>query len=87
MIRNQFAPPKFKVQISGAIGWSDLKERVVRFETVEFASRKEADRAAKELNPGEYTQGRIRVVPFEMAEDYDVYPVVERVSEKPKSSS
>jgi len=31
------------------------------------------------LNPGEYTQGRIRVVPFEMAEDYDVYPVVERV--------
>jgi hypothetical protein len=87
MIRNQFAPPKFKIQISGAIGWSDLKERVVRFETVEFATRKEADRAAKELNPGEYTQGRIRVVPFEMAEDYDVYPVVERVSEKPKSSS
>jgi hypothetical protein len=87
MIRNQFAPPKFKVQISGAIGWSDLKERVVRFETVEFSTRKEADRAAKELNPGEYTQGRIRVVPFEMAEDYDVYPVVERVSEKPKSSS
>jgi hypothetical protein len=82
MIRNQFAPPKFKVQISGAIGWSDLKERVVRFQTVEFSSRKEADRAARELNPGEYTQGRIRVVPFEMAEDYDVYPVVERVSEK-----
>jgi hypothetical protein len=78
MIRNQFAPPKFKIQISGAIGWSDLKERVVRFETVEFATRKEADRAAKELNPGEYTQGRIRVVPFEMAEDYDVYPTPER---------
>jgi hypothetical protein len=78
MIRNQFAPPKFKIQISGAIGWSDLKERVVRFETVEFSSRKEADRAAKELNPGEYTQGRIRVVPFEMAEDYDVYPTPER---------
>jgi hypothetical protein len=87
MIRNQFAPPKFKIQISGAIGWSDLKQRVVRFETVEFSTRKEADRAAKELNPGEYTQGRIRVVPFEMAEDYDVYPVAERVSEKPKSSS
>jgi hypothetical protein len=84
MIRNQFAPPKFKIQISGAIGWSDLKERVVSYQTVEFATRKEADRAAKELNPGEYTQGRIRVVPFEMAEDYDVYPVVERVSEKPK---
>jgi hypothetical protein len=79
MIRNQFAPPKFKVQISGAIGWSDLKEKVVSYQTVEFSSRKEADRAAKELNPGEYTQGRIRVVPFEMAEDYDVYPVVERV--------
>jgi hypothetical protein len=78
MIRNQFAPPKFKIQISGAIGWSDLKERVVRFETVEFATRKEADRAARELNPGEYTQGRIRVVPFEMAEDYDVYPTPER---------
>jgi hypothetical protein len=87
MIRNQFAPPKFKIQISGAIGWSDLKEKVVSYQTVEFATRKEADRAAKELNPGEYTQGRIRVVPFEMAEDYDVYPVVERVSEKPKSSS
>jgi hypothetical protein len=87
MSRNLFAPPKFKVQISGAIGWSDLKERVVSYRTVEFASRKEADRAARELNPGEYTQGRIRVVPFEMAEDYDVYPVVERVSEKPKSSS
>ncbi len=82
MNRNLFAPPKFKVQISGAIGWSDLKERVVSFRTVEFRTRKEADRAAKELNPGEYTQGRIRVVPFEMAEDYDVYPVVERVSEK-----
>jgi hypothetical protein len=87
MIRNQFAPPKFKIQISGAIGWSDLKEKVVSYQTVEFSTRKEADRAAKELNPGEYTQGRIRVVPFEMAEDYDVYPVVERVSEKPKSSS
>jgi hypothetical protein len=79
MIRNQFAPPKFKIQISGAIGWSDLKERVVSYQTVEFSTRKEADRAAKELNPGEYTQGRIRVVPFEMAEDYDVYPVTERV--------
>ncbi len=87
MIRNQFTPPKFKVQISGAIGWSDLKEKVVSYQTVQFATRKEADRAAKELNPGEYTQGRIRVVPFEMAEDYDVYPVVERVSEKPKSPS
>jgi hypothetical protein len=87
MIRNQFTPPKFKVQIIGAIGWSDLKEKVVSYQTVQFATRKEADRAAKELNPGEYTQGRIRVVPFEMAEDYDVYPVVERVSEKPKSSS
>jgi hypothetical protein len=78
MIRNQFAPPKFKIQISGAIGWSDLKEKVVSYQTVEFATRKEADRAAKELNPGEYTQGRIRVVPFEMAEDYDVYPTPER---------
>jgi hypothetical protein len=87
MIRNQFTPPKFKVQISGAIGWSDLKERVVSHRTVEFSTRKEADRAAKELNPGEYTQGRIRVVPFEMSEDYDVYPVVERSSENPKSSS
>jgi hypothetical protein len=84
MIRNQFAPPKFKIQISGAIGWSDMKEKVVSYQTVEFSTRKEADRAAKELNPGEYTQGRIRVVPFEMAEDYDVYPVTERVSEKPK---
>ena len=83
MSRNLFGKPIYKVQISGAIGWSDLKQRVVRHETVEFASRKEAERAAKELNPGEYTQGRIRVVPVELSEDYDVYPVVERVSEKP----
>ena len=27
---------------------------------------------------GEYTQGRLRVVPVEMSEDYDVYPVTER---------
>ena len=81
--RNLFAPPSFKVQISGAIGWSDLKQRVVSFRTVEYATRKEAEAAAKELNPGEYTQGRIRVVPVEVPEDYDVYPVTERTSEKP----
>ena len=86
MSRNLFGKPIYKVQISGAIGWSDLKQRVVRHETVEFASRKDAERAAKELNPGEYTQGRIRVVPVELSEDYDVYPVVERINEKPKSS-
>jgi hypothetical protein len=78
MIRNLFAPPRFKVQISGAIGWSDLKERVVRFETLEFRARKDAEVTAKELNPGEYTQGRIRVVPVEVPEDYDVYPTPER---------
>ena len=78
MSRNLFAPPKFKVQISGAIGWSDLKERVVSFKTVEFRTRKEAEAAAKDLNPGEYTQGRLRVVPVEMPEDYDVYPIPER---------
>ena len=83
MSRNLFAKPVYKVQINGAIGWSDLKQRVVKFETVEFASRKDAEKAARELNPGEYTQGRIRVVPVELSEDYDVYPVVERVSEKP----
>jgi hypothetical protein len=86
MSRNLFGKPVYKVQISGAIGWSDLKERVVRYQTVEFASRKDAEKAARELNPGEYTQGRIRVVPVELSEDYDVYPVVERVNEKPKSS-
>lgn len=84
--KNLFGPAKFKVQISGAIGWSDLKQRVVRFETVEFASRKEAEKSAKELNPGEYTQGRIRVVPVDMPEDYDVYPVVERSCDNSKSS-
>ena len=83
MSRNLFAKPIYKVQINGAIGWSDLKERVVSYRTVEFSSRKEAEKAARELNPGEYTQGRIRVVPVELSEDYDVYPVVERVSEKP----
>ena len=78
MSRNLFAKPVYKVQISGAIGWSDLKERVVRHETVEFASRKDAEKAAKELNPGEYTQGRIRVVPVELSEDYDIYPTLEK---------
>ena len=81
--RNLFAPPIFKVQISGAIGWSDLKQRVVSFKTVEYATRKEAEAAAKELNPGEYTQGRIRVVPVEMPEDYDIYPVTERTKANP----
>lgn len=84
MSRNQFAPTRYKVQINGAIGWSDLKQRTVIYETVIFATRKEAEAAAKELNPGEYTQGGIRVVPVELSEDYDVYPVVERVNEKPK---
>jgi hypothetical protein len=78
MSRNQFAPPKYKVQLSGAIGWSDMKEKVVSYRTVEFSSRKDAEKAARELNPGEYTQGRIRVVPVELSEDYDVYPVPER---------
>ena len=83
MSRNLFARPKFKVQISGAIGWSDLKERVVSFKTVEFRTRKEAEQAAKDLNPGEYTQGRLRVVPVEMPEDYDVYPIPERTKANP----
>ena len=78
MSRNLFGKPVYKVQISGAIGWSDLKQRVVRHETVEFASRKDAERAARELNPGEYTQGRIRVVPVELSEDYDIYPTLEK---------
>ena len=78
MSRNLFAKPVYKVQINGAIGWSDLKQRVIRHETVEFASRKDAERAAKELNPGEYTQGRIRVVPVELSEDYDIYPTLEK---------
>lgn len=80
MSRNLFAPTRYKVQISGAIGWSDVKQRTVSYETIIFATRKEAEQAAKQLNPGEYTQGRIRVVPKDMAEDYDVYPVVERES-------
>ena len=78
MSRNLFGKPIYKVQINGAIGWSDLKQRVVRHETVEFASRKDAERAARELNPGEYTQGRIRVVPVELSEDYDIYPTLEK---------
>lgn len=86
MSRNLFAPPKFKVQINGAIGWSDLKEKVVMYKTLEYATRKEADKVARELNPGEYTQGRIRVVPVEMSEDYDIYPTPERNSENPKSA-
>ena len=86
MSRNFFATPRFKVQVSGAIGWSDLKERVVSYKTLEYPTRKEAEAVARELNPGEYTQGRIRVVPVEMAEDYDVYPVAERTRENSKSA-
>jgi RNA recognition motif-containing protein len=78
MSRNLFAKPIYKVQINGAIGWSDLKQRVISYQTVEFSSRKDAERAAIELNPGEYTQGRIRVVPVELSEDYDIYPTLER---------
>jgi hypothetical protein len=78
MSRNLFAKPVYKVQLSGAIGWSDMKERVVSYQTVEFSSRKDAEKAARELNPGEYTQGRIRVVPVELSEDYDIYPTLER---------
>jgi hypothetical protein len=78
MSRNLFGKPLYKVQLSGAIGWSDMKEKVVSYRTVEFASRKDAEKAARELNPGEYTQGRIRVVPVELSEDYDIYPVAER---------
>ena len=83
MSRNLFAPTRYKVQVNGAIGWADLKQRTVIYETVIFATRKEAEQAAKDLNPGEYTQGRIRVVPKDMPEDYDVYPIPERTSEKP----
>ena len=83
MSRNLFAKPVYKVQINGAIGWSDLKEKVVSYRTVEFASRKEAERAARELNPGEYTQGRIRVVPVELSEDYDIYPTLEKSKANP----
>jgi hypothetical protein len=82
MSRNLFAPTRYKVQISGSIGWSDVKQRTVSYETIIFATRKEAEAAAKQLNPGEYTQGRIRVVPKDMSEDYDVYPVTERESGK-----
>ena len=78
MSRNLFAKPVYKVQINGAIGWSDLKERIISYRAVEFASRKDAERAARELNPGEYTQGRIRVVPVELSEDYDIYPTLEK---------
>jgi hypothetical protein len=78
MSRNLFAPTRYKVQISGSIGWADLKQRTVSYETVIFATRKEAEQAAKDLNPGEYTQGRIRVVPKDLPEDYDVYPTPER---------
>lgn len=86
MSRNLFAPPKFKVQVSGAIGWSDLKERVVSYKTLEYTTRKEAESVARELNPGEFTQGRIRVVPVEVSEDYDVYPTPERTRENSKSA-
>jgi hypothetical protein len=83
MSRNLFAPTRYKVQISGSIGWADLKQRTVSYETVIFATRKEAEAAAKELNPGEYTQGRIRVVPKDLPEDYDVYPIPERTKANP----
>ena len=81
--RNLFAPPRFKVQLSGALGWADVKHRVVRYETTVYETRGEAEKTAKELNPQEYTRGLIRVVPVEMSEDYDVYPVAERTPIKP----
>ena len=83
MSRNLFGKPVYKVQINGAIGWSDLKERIISYRTVEFSSRKDAEKAARELNPGEYTQGRIRVVPVELSEDYDIYPTLEKSKANP----
>ena len=83
MSRNLFAKPVYKVQLSGSIGWSDLKERIISYRTVEFSSRKDAEKAARELNPGEYTQGRIRVVPVELSEDYDIYPTLEKSKANP----
>jgi RNA recognition motif-containing protein len=83
MSRNLFGKPVYKVQINGSIGWSDLKERIISYRAVEFASRKDAERAARELNPGEYTQGRIRVVPVELSEDYDIYPTLEKSKANP----
>ena len=69
---------KYKVQMRGAMGWFDLKQRTVVYETVVYGTRKDAEEAARGLNPGEFAQGRLRVVPKELAEDCDVYPVVER---------
>jgi len=65
------------------MGWFDLKQRTVVYETVVHATRKDAEEAARGLNPGEVAQGRLRGVPKELAEDCDVYPVVEREGGEP----
>lgn len=78
--------PRFKVQMSCAVGWSDLKEKVVRWETIAYDTRREAELAARALNPGEFAQGKLRVVPVQLDEDFDVYPVPERTRENPKSA-
>ena len=74
---------RYKVQMRGAMGWFDLKQRTVVYETVIYATRGDAEAAARGLNPGEFAQGRLRVVPKDLAEDCDVYPVVEREGGEP----
>jgi len=74
---------KYKIQMRGAMGWFDLKQRTVVYETVVYATRGDAEEAARGLNPGEFAQGRLRVVPKDLAEDCDVYPVVEREDGEP----
>jgi len=68
----------WKIQVSGALGWADVKIRPspgARFSTMEFSSRAAAEIEAKLINPTDYSRGKVRTVPAHLLpEDYDIYP-------------
>ncbi len=67
----------WKIQVSGALGWADVKSRNsnARFSTIEFSTRAAAETEAKLLNQLDYSRGKVRTVPAHLLpEDYDIYP-------------
>ncbi len=67
----------WKIQVSGALGWADVKSRNsnARFSTMEFSTRAAAEIEAKLINPTDYSRGKVRTVPAHLLpEDYDIYP-------------
>ena len=71
-------PVCWKIQVQGALGWTDVKIRPSpgeRFATLEFSTRAAAEDQAKLLNQLDYSRGKVRTGPAHLLpEDYDIYP-------------